>query len=258
MDLSHWDSVHKFTRAEAAALMTGWDPNINSFSEAQNAKQVLMSRLIDEGFYTSVRQGSTIVLKAKLHPPEKDGDFFDFRSNQLPSIEWRKAIADVIAGRGPNKTHIQHPLPTKHDDEDRFLRDDLRDWISAMGIRSVYNFDGFGNDQLPDAPYQRRTSGPSDSDPLAKPAKKKTAFRKSADTLVQRKLLSIIAALADKANVDLAARGTARRIAEWTTHLRCSVDEGTVKEYIDMVPEVIGDEPEPKREKSEFGKANPN
>lgn len=52
-------------------------------------------------------------------------------------------------------------------------------------------------------------------------------------------LLSIINAMADQLGIDLATRGIAARIAEWTEHVGTPVTDETVKSYLDKIPDVI-------------------
>lgn len=158
-------------------------------------------------------------------------DIFDFSLNQLPSIELRRSLSDVLSN--PASVDIIKPqwdqCYTEH-----FHRDDLHAWIDARGIKSVYRFDGVGNERL--VGDDLITVSDDSQVAIASDVKVST----TAETVRQNKLLAIIAALLDQLHIDPSTPGVARRIEEFTENVGSRVTEETVKKYLNMIPEVIG------------------
>jgi hypothetical protein len=231
MDLSHWDAVWRLTRNEAASLIVGLDPLLDQcISKRQLAKVMLMERLVGEAFDSAYGLAWNAVRGMTEPPSVIAPDIFDFSLNQLPSIELRGSLGDVL--RDPANLEIIKPNWDK-DYTEHFHRADLHAWIEARGIKSVYRFDGVGNDRLVGDDLD---SVSVDSQVAIASDRKGSA---TAETVRQHKLLAMIAALLDQLHIDPSERGAARRIEEFTEHVGSRVTEETVKKYLDMIPEVI-------------------
>jgi hypothetical protein len=240
MDLSHWDNVMLLRPDETAKLMAGVDPLGASASKTATAKILLFSRLIGEAHLNAYRKALTFAGvepdPVMMYAP----DVFEPSANELTSLELRNGVANLL--RAPFDLDLVAALRPGSFDEQSLNRDDIHDWISSQGIKSIYRFNGVGNDFLPDGEIDTRAYPdaiqPKDNGEST-PSKATVAPRTAAETRAQNTLLAIIAALADQLHIDPSARGAARRIADFTEHIS-PVSEDTIKKYLDMIPEVIG------------------
>lgn len=95
----------------------------------------------------------------------------------------------------------------------------------AMAIMQRF---GWPSDQCPDFDAIRKGLGSRE------PPKPKAAETRARDTL-----LTIIATLADQAQIDLGERGAAGRIADWTQLIGAPVSDDTVRNILKLIPEAI-------------------
>lgn len=234
MDLSHWDCVLLFTRDEAACLMAGVDPHSSARGPNAEARVLLYRRQIGEAFENAQRHACSEISKLDAPPEVIAPDIFEFFDNELPTLKLRNGLSE-----GLRTLSVLAVLQLDRDENDDFSedhergfqRDDIREWISARGVKSVYRFDYSDHSFCPDVP---------ENEVQATDARRRhvEAQRRGAQTKARDTLLLIVGALCQELQIS-EKRGAAVRIAEAVERTGATVTEDIIRGVLKEIPDAI-------------------
>ncbi len=247
MDLSHWDSVALLLPEETAKLMAGVDPLGTLAPKTATAKILLFYRLICEAHTNAFTKALTFAGVEPNPPNVIAPDVFEPWLNELVSLELRNSFSNLLAA--PLDVGLMTALKPGNLDEVHLNRDDIHDWIVSQGIKSIYRFDGIGNESLPDINEEAETTT-SKTQTASDESDKRTAETSSANPNYKSDMLNILnqAAFRFWANADpsnKARRTDNKDVVAWL--IERGFSEGTAKKGATIIrPDWAGTGRKPK------------
>lgn len=205
-DLSVWDLANDFSGKEAAALIVGEKP-----PSVSGNWQPVIDRMI-RSYQSAVNWHIGAVVCDPEHCETRPAEM-------LESIEmrWRENPDDIEESRVPHVFHSWLADSTRSGfDLQRFKRDEITQWLEAIGHKSVYQFQVKG------------------------PGRDAAGSEKVLGTRERDTLLTIIAALAKQAKIDVNAPGKAALTIEgWTTEIEAHVSKRAIEEHLKKIPDAL-------------------
>lgn len=121
-DLSNWDGTDEFTGEQAAFLILGVDPMLSTDIEKKRVKPILTR--MRESFQYDLSQ----YMPSGMFSPE-------YSPHMLASID----VCMAVSEESPIENWVNNKDFTEFDKQ-RFMRQELARWISAVGMNSKYDF----------------------------------------------------------------------------------------------------------------------
>ena len=219
-NLSHWDFAEVFGHLEASALIAGIDPA----DIAENWKMTMpISRRMEE-CYLNAR---SVVANVK----RQLGSEANFAEYLTPEDLLSAALM----------MRVSHPLSGSDKwlndakffdfNEQKFARDELARWLSAIGVKSAYEFK-LDRDEI----SQQSAQASSKPTPETPPAAEKPLSAKERNTL-----LTIIAVLCKEYKLDYTKPAkTAGLIQGMAEFMKISIGETTIENHLKKIPDALG------------------
>lgn len=143
-DLSHWDFAKDFSGQEAAALIVGIEPGTEIATTYQHQEVArknrtrispVISRMRD--CYAQAWFSYEYLLSPLTDKPRP------FESEELHSVEMQRLFSRTIPGDMKSEQAFDAWMMDKDQtdfENQRFTRDELSRWLSAIGVKPAYQF----------------------------------------------------------------------------------------------------------------------
>jgi len=215
-DLSHWDFKEHFSGYEAAGLILGIEPR--EFGKDRHRIGVVTERM-EIDYHRAIQSASYATvpfdddINVDLFPSAKDGFLLSLKLIQLCGLAKN-------GNSEPFDQWFQHGASDF--DSQSFSREAIAQWLSAIGMSSVYAFD-LETNQIP---IQDAT------DLVPQEVALKTKERNT--------LLCMIAALCKEAKIPFENHAKAAGLIQSAAqHMGVSIGETTIEEHLKKIPNAL-------------------
>ncbi len=219
MDLSHWVYASDFTGREAAYLIMGVDPSTDAI-ESRSARHVL--KRMELAYVEAFEAISFRVFVEPCLPVDDESDSAQQIAVQQPQQLRSIAMQDLLKGWWESdEVSIEAWLERGRNSfrEQRFSRSEIGRWIEENQLASIYFF----------------SSAPKQNEKNQSLGQEKPLSTKERNTL-----LTIIAALAKHAKIDVKEAGkSAQYISGLTEEMGAIVSKRTIEDKLKQIPDAL-------------------
>lgn len=223
MELMEWLFANTFAPVEAAGLIMGFNPT--ALDDLQKKAIAPVIRRMETSYESACASYSWDVGGFYSHAPESEAA----KNQNMTQLRSEAMISALIRSFGRPEHFTDWYTCNDYSDfkNQQFSRSELSRWLADNNLPTKYEF---GNDSGAANPPVLSSDGSDDGPSIEE---------RPLSSNERNTLLLVIAALADKANLDLKHHGSASAISAMIEMLGAKVTRETIRSKLDLIPTAV-------------------